>query len=200
VTVRVAASGASVQRQNVMRWAIEALRHYSQTYGRYRWRTFTLVAQSDLVNEGIEYPTLAFVGRGSIEKYVVHHETAHQWFYSLVGNDQALDPWLDEALATWSQADMDKTFAFQRLKRPTLHVGAPMTFWEGKGRRYYREVYGGGLTALLSLGSPPKVDCALKLYVARDAYRIAQPADLLDALNRVIPGAERRLRAFGIHR
>ena len=75
-----------------------------------------------------------------------------------------------------------------------------MMFWEGKGRRYYSEVYGGGLGALLSLGSPRKVDCALKLYVARDAFGIAQPGDLLDELNRVIPGAERRLRAFGIHR
>ena len=199
VTVHVAAS-ASTHPRDIVRWAIEALRHYSQTYGAYRWRTFTLVAQSDLFNEGIEYPTLVFVGRGSIEKDVVHHETAHQWFYSLVGNDQAQDPWLDEALATWSQARLDGTLDFQRLRRMPHHVGAPMTFWAGKGRRYYREVYSGGLTALLSLGSPSKVDCALKLYVARDAYRIAQPGDLLDALNRVIPGAERRLRAFGIHR
>jgi Peptidase family M1 domain len=200
VTVHVAASGTSTQPRSIMRWAIEALRHYSRTYGAYRWHTFTLVAQSDLFNEGIEYPTLVFVGYGPIEKYVVHHETAHQWFYSLVGNDQAQDPWLDEALATWSQARLDATTDFQRLRRMPHHVGAPMTFWAGKGRRYYREVYSGGLTALLSLGSPQKVDCALKLYVARDAYRIAQPGDLLDALNRVIPGAERRLRGFGIHR
>ena len=61
-----------------------------------------------------------------MEKYVVHHETAHQWFYSLVGNDQALDPWLDEALATWAQAVFDRTYNFQRLRRPSRHVGAPM--------------------------------------------------------------------------
>ncbi len=30
------------------------------------------------------------------------HETAHQWFYSLVGNDQLNEPWLDEALAQYS--------------------------------------------------------------------------------------------------
>lgn len=29
---------------------------------------------------------------------------------------------------------------------------------------------------------------------------LAQQRDLLDELNRVIPGAERRLRAWGIHR
>ena len=28
---------------------------------------------------------------------------AHQWWYSLVGNDSATEPWLDEALATYSE-------------------------------------------------------------------------------------------------
>jgi aminopeptidase N len=31
------------------------------------------------------------------------HETAHQWWFGLVGNDQAMEPWLDEALATYSE-------------------------------------------------------------------------------------------------
>ena len=32
------------------------------------------------------------------------HEIAHQWWFGLVGNDQALEPWLDEALAVYSEA------------------------------------------------------------------------------------------------
>jgi hypothetical protein len=200
VAVQVAAVGALVRPQAIAQWATQALRHYSRTYGGYRWRTFTLVALPDLVDEGIEYPTLVFVGRGDIERYVVHHETAHQWFYSLVGDDQARDPWLDEALATWSQARLDGTVVAQRLHRTPHHVGAPMTYWAGRGGEYYSEVYRGGLSALSALGSPPKVDCALKFYAARDAFRIAQPGDLLDELNRFIPGAEGRLRVFGIHR
>jgi aminopeptidase N len=31
------------------------------------------------------------------------HETAHQWWYGLVGNDQAMEPWLDETLSTYSE-------------------------------------------------------------------------------------------------
>jgi aminopeptidase N len=31
------------------------------------------------------------------------HETAHQWWFGSVGSDQALEPWLDEALATYSE-------------------------------------------------------------------------------------------------
>jgi hypothetical protein len=31
------------------------------------------------------------------------HETAHQWWFGSVGNDQAMEPWLDEAMATYSE-------------------------------------------------------------------------------------------------
>ena len=31
------------------------------------------------------------------------HETSHQWWYGQVGNNQALDPWMDESLATYSE-------------------------------------------------------------------------------------------------
>jgi aminopeptidase N len=32
----------------------------------------------------------------------VAHETGHQWFYNLVGNDQLDDPWLDESLTQFA--------------------------------------------------------------------------------------------------
>ncbi|MGG7379094.1 M1 family aminopeptidase, partial [Escherichia coli] len=79
----------------------------SRRYGAYRWSTYTVAATPDLFREGIEYPTLVFLGRGPFLDVITQHETAHQWFYSLVGNDQAHDPWLDEALATWSQLQID---------------------------------------------------------------------------------------------
>jgi len=142
-------------------------------------------------------------GGGPFLDVITQHETAHQWFYSLVGNDQAHDPWLDEALATWSQLQVDggvanaiQTTPFER----PADVGRPVNFFASAPQRYFTEVYGGGVRALASLGSARRVDCALKLYVARNAFRIAQPRDLLDALDRIIPGAERRLRRFGIRR
>jgi hypothetical protein len=30
--------------------------------------------------------------------YLIRHETAHQWFYGIVGNDQAREPFADEAM------------------------------------------------------------------------------------------------------
>ncbi|NMD31185.1 MAG: M1 family metallopeptidase [Chloroflexi bacterium] len=34
---------------------------------------------------------------------IAAHETAHQWWYAEVGNDQFMHPWLDESLATYSE-------------------------------------------------------------------------------------------------
>jgi hypothetical protein len=34
---------------------------------------------------------------------IVAHEVSHQWWYGVVGNDQAREPWLDEALARFSE-------------------------------------------------------------------------------------------------
>ena len=202
ITIRVASTGKTA---NVLDEARSALRELSSLYGPYPWRTYTVVLPPDLNDVGIEYPMLSFVGRSpsQFERLVINHETGHQWFYSLVGNDQARDPWLDETLATWAQT---------RLGSPELppprnppqgagrHVGAPMSYWDKHRRWYVYGVYGAGVNALQSLGDNDAVDCALRSYVARRAYSIAHPGDLLDELNRVIPDAERRLRAWGIHR
>jgi hypothetical protein len=204
VMVRVASTNLTQTRAGVaLAFARHALQSMSARYGAYPWRSYTLVVPPDLGTVGIEYPMLSFVGSGKYARLVIDHETAHQWFYSLVGNDQARDPWLDETLATWGQSrlgspefpPMGTVPGFARK-----HVGAPMTYWARHADWYFYGVYGAGVKALHSLGDDEAVDCALRRYVARRAYSIAQPGDLLDELNRVIPGAERRLRAWGIHR
>ena len=203
VTVRVAATQHPRQAGVALVFARHALEALMSRYGRYPWRTYTLVIPPDLYEVGIEYPMLSFVGRGPYARLIVDHETAHQWFYSLVGNDQARDPWLDETLATWGQTRLGSRELPPPSRVPRSaerHVGAPMTYWNRHRRWYFYGVYGAGVKALHSLGNDAAVDCALRRYVAQRAYSIAQPRDLLDELNRVIPGAERRLRAWGIHR
>ena len=204
VTLRVASIGLGARRADVaLTFARHALRTLGRRYGPYPWRWYSLVIPPDLPPSGIEYPMLSFVGRSNYARLLIDHETAHQWFYSLVGNDQARDPWLDETLATWGQTRLGS----QELPPPRSvprsaerHVGAPMTYWNRHRRWYFYGVYGAGVKALHSLGNDAAVDCALRRYVARRAYSIAQPRDLLDELDRVIPGADRRLRAWGIHR
>jgi hypothetical protein len=90
---------------------IAALNLYSQLYGPYTHDSLTIV-ESDF-KDGMEYDGLYFLGQeyfsaytGEPSSYLVTlsaHETAHQWWYAMVANDQALEPWLDEALCTYSE-------------------------------------------------------------------------------------------------
>src|SRR5688500_5649585 len=54
---------------------------------------------------GMIWLTQSAVARGTL-KYLVAHETAHQWFYGLLGNDQASEPFADEALAEFLTRDL----------------------------------------------------------------------------------------------
>jgi Peptidase family M1 domain len=170
-------------------------------YGPYPWPGLGVVVTPNLGRSGIEYPNLIFEGAEGLQR-VTTHEVAHQWFYSLVGNDQARDPWLDEALATYTSSRRDGFLPFfQGLHVRGVardHVGAPMTFWDRHATQYEPGVYFRGVQALLSLGSPELIDCALRAYVANHAFEIATPDDLLEAFSVVFPDARERLARFGI--
>lgn len=89
----------------------QALALYNDLYAPYP-RTTLSVVEADFL-DGMEYDGLYFLSNGFYNLYqgrpgdylvaIAAHETAHQWFYALVGNDQAEEPWLDEALCTYSE-------------------------------------------------------------------------------------------------
>jgi hypothetical protein len=74
-----------------------------------------------------------------------------------------------------------------------------MTYWERRQSSYYRSVYVQGAQALMALGPVDRVDCALRQYVARMAYRVARPTDVLDALSGVFPDARAVFARYGVH-
>ena len=95
----------------MLQTTVEAMQIFSERFGPYRHKTLTAV-QGDF-NDGMEFSGMYFISRdyfnlykGTPENYLVAiaaHETAHQWWFDAVANDQALEPWLDEALATYSE-------------------------------------------------------------------------------------------------
>jgi len=203
--VRVTAGvgpGVSVSPAAVAARAVRYLEQYDRRFGPYPWPTLAVPITRDLRVSGIEYPNLVFEGPGVLQ--VLSHEIGHQWFYSLVGNDQARDPWLDEGLATYVQDTADHLQGFfGRLRIPpdaAGHVGAPMTYWDGLPYVDYQAgVYLQGERAVAGLGPQARVDCALRLYVAANAYRIATQPDLARALARIFPDAPGELRRLGAH-
>jgi len=95
----------------MLQTTVEALATFTEKFGPYRHKTMTAV-QGDF-NDGMEYSALYFISRDYFNLYdntpknylviIAAHETAHQWWFDSVANDQALEPWLDEALATYSE-------------------------------------------------------------------------------------------------
>ncbi len=95
----------------MLQTTVEALNTFSEKFGPYRHRTMTAV-QGDF-NDGMEYSGLYFISRDYFNLYdntpknylviIAAHETAHQWWFDSVANDQAMEPWLDEALSTYSE-------------------------------------------------------------------------------------------------
>lgn len=200
VTVGVDASMPEERPVDYLSTTIHSLEDYSRRFSPYPWPSLTLAVTPNLPG-GIEYPTHIMQGPGTV-RGVTPHEVGHMWFYSLVGNDQARDPWLDEGMATYAEARVDRlTDRYQRLTLPERvrgRLGEPMTFWDTQQPLYFSGVYAQGAKALLALGGPSVADCVLRVYIAREAYRIARPADLIAAASTIVPDAARILAGFGV--
>lgn len=81
--------------------AVDSFAYFSKNIGKYPYTQYT-VCQTDFCYGGMEYPSLVYVSCGSPSyKDAIVHETAHQWFYAVVGNDQINNAWMDEGLAEY---------------------------------------------------------------------------------------------------
>jgi hypothetical protein len=124
---------------------------------------------------------------------LVAHEVSHQWFYSLVGNDQSTDPWLDESLATFGEALAGGDADDYRIDAvPMGDMGRPMTFWAAGGGfdAYTDHVYNQGAAVLLLArrqAGPARFDAALRSYVTAAAHTVATPADFARAFGGLTP-------------
>lgn len=88
--------------------AKDSIKIFSDLFGEYPYDTYSVVA-SDFYIGGMEYPNLVMIdstlykdSKKFILEYIIAHETAHQWWYSVIGNDEISEPWLDEALTEYS--------------------------------------------------------------------------------------------------
>ncbi len=101
----------SAYGQDVLDAVAEALETFGEYFGPYH-RDRYIVVQADLP-DGMEYDGAALVSYDFFDYYngqpwslliaISVHETAHQWWFAQVHSDQALHPWLDESLATYSE-------------------------------------------------------------------------------------------------
>lgn len=89
----------------------QAVQTFSAAFGAYPHKSLSIVETR--LNDGLESDGLYFLAStfydvydgGSLNNLVLIgvHEVAHEWWYAAVASDQAMEPWLDEALATYSE-------------------------------------------------------------------------------------------------
>ena len=85
-----------------------SIKTFNKIFGKYPYKQYSIVITE--FPSGMEYPSIVFISNDFSKRYlqdilekVIVHETAHQWWYGLVGNDQIDESWLDESLATYSE-------------------------------------------------------------------------------------------------
>lgn len=97
--------------QGALQASAQALQVYAARFGPYPHKSLAIVMGD--FNDGMEYSAFFYLSRDFYNLYdgtpanyltfVAVHETAHQWWFEQVASDQALQPWLDESLATYSE-------------------------------------------------------------------------------------------------
>lgn len=104
VTVRAIGSSKS-RAAFAAQCAAAAVDFFSQKIGDYPYNDLYIVPFDQ--QGGMEYPGLIMLYKGNwaqadmLGALIIGHETAHQWFYGVVGSDQLNSPWLDESLAEY---------------------------------------------------------------------------------------------------
>jgi aminopeptidase N len=163
------------------------VRAYQSRVGPYPYATFKVVQSAG--GYGMESPGLIWIpyGVGSANlRYLVAHETAHQWFYGIVGNDQARQPFADEATADFLARFITGTRRASRCSTATLD----RTIYAYSSSCYYEVVYiqGGNLLdqARRRMGSTA-FWAALREYIADHRYGITGTKTLLQALDDATP-------------
>jgi hypothetical protein len=189
--------------------AKNALFFFNDYFGQYPYDEYCVVA-SDFYIGGMEYPNLVmigveFYGSGEFLEYVVVHETAHQWWYGLVGNNQIEEAWLDEALAEYSTLlyyeyfygrktgqevyeeaifNPYKLYEVSSAPGPILRPLSDFTDWKD----YSAAVYYKGAIMLKELEGrmgKKKLQEALRYYFKKNLFKNATAADFIEALNHV---------------
>lgn len=190
------ASADPQYNQVVLDTAEESLRIFGQRYAPYPYSEYDLVATPTFAL-GVEYPGLVALSTQLYDpsapdfylESTVAHETGHQWFYNLVGDDQLDQPWLDESLTqfiTWQYyADRygqtaaegfkeSLTSRWQNVDNAPIPVGQPVAAYSD--REYSAIVYGRGALFFFALRDEigqEAFDVFLKTYTTRYSWNIA---------------------------
>ncbi len=191
-----------------------SLRTFNERFGPYPYTELDVVEAPMRNALGVEYPAIFLISSQLYDDpqdvtFIVAtvHEVAHQWWYNLVGNDVFDDPWLDEALTTYSSS-----LYFEEISQQAYQ--GLIDYWQSRYEQLERNgeddlitqnlnhfenlnnhsvygtvVYSKGALFFAALreevGDKAFFD-ALQKYYLQHKYQIADPEDLLNAFEETV--------------
>lgn len=183
----------------VLQIAADAVRSFNQRFGVYPFTELDL-ASTPTDALGVEYPGIVV---NALRMYdpatspyppvylesTTAHEVAHQWFYSLVGNDQLDEPWVDESVTQYATMMYFLDTAgepgrdgfrdslvdrWSRTDNADIPIGLPVAAYAPF--EYGAIVYGRGplfVEALAQTMGQTQFEAFMRAYVAENRYGIA---------------------------
>lgn len=192
------------QGKQVTEIAAQAMKLYGELFYPYQRELVSIVVGDFLHN--MELDGFVMISYGIFDFYngnpdtdlpiMTPHELAHMWFYGAIGNNHALEPWLDEALATYGEylyyeryhPDFLDWWWRVRIAKPAPSGFVDSDIWiEGGYIPYRNAVYLRGVEFLHEVRQTVGEGAffaALKDYAYTNTYRIATRQDFMDAFSR----------------
>ena len=168
---------------SILSAAVNAVTKLEAKLGPYPWPVLRIVQSAGGL--GMEGPGVVWIPAGVAPgnlRYLVMHEVAHQWFYGLVGNDQAREPFADEALT-----DMVARYLTGTRRASRCTTGAlDKSIYAYSAACYYERIYiqGGNLldNTRKTMGTS-LFFATLRRYLADHRWQLVHTRTLLDALD-----------------
>ena len=169
----------------VLSAARTALARQTALLGPYPYKTYDLAQTAG--GYGMESPGLTWIpgGAGSLP-YLVAHETAHQWFYGIVGNDQARNPYADEAVTDFVARYV---LGLRRASRCST-MRLDRSIYGYSNACYYEAIYiqgGNFLDDTRKAMGNTAFWAGIRDYLATNRFKLTTTKTLLDTLDRHTP-------------
>ena len=90
--------------EEILLTARQALTFFADKWGEYPYKTYSVV-KTPFIQGGMEFTALSYVSdnlESAAFKEVTVHEAAHEWWQTVVGNNEIEHPFIDEGLAEYS--------------------------------------------------------------------------------------------------
>ena len=116
----------------------ESFSYFEKAFGGYPYESYT-VAETGFCYDGASYPCLTMLSdslKDEARIRAVAHETAHQWWGNVVGNNPVENAWQDEGLAEYSAISFFENHEKYEIKREDAVTTALKEY------RSYYDVYG----------------------------------------------------------